>query len=190
MDFWFNQIFESGSAAVVAYPKVFVATLVLGVLIGWSAALFVLKNRLAWHKELVEHYEKKITDAAIPEIVLRRRRNRSAVSIWILGIVVIAVVAAAVTYVVNLVSPLVPFLPRHLTAEQQRIISEVHVPSDYGVKFMTDAGCVDCRQFAIDLASALHTAGWTIVSMSAAIGGSGGPPNGFGIVPSGNADQI
>lgn len=78
--------------AVSAHREAFLATLAIGLAVGWTAAWLILKNRLSHHKELLEHYKDVIAEK-IPALqqaratVLSIRKMLGGVALLLLVII-------------------------------------------------------------------------------------------------------
>jgi hypothetical protein len=163
LDNWLQELSEHGSAAMTAYPKICLAILGVGLAVGWSAAWLILRNRLAHWRDLVDHYE-KVIDEKIPGMAKRSRPSAAAVSIWLVGILVIVAIFAAAASLNNRLGP------RHLSAEQARILTEKAKTAPSTVVIIVEGGCQDCPTYANDIQRALRNAGWDAMTRGIVMG--------------------
>jgi hypothetical protein len=80
-------------ATVTAHPEAFIATLALGLFVGWVAAWLILKQRLIHHQELVEDYRNRVSgEAPITSSSTVHKTNikdKITVSLFIFGVLFI-----------------------------------------------------------------------------------------------------
>jgi hypothetical protein len=159
MESFFLGLLDDGSAAMTAYPKIFIGLGGIALIVGWSMAWVVLSNRLTHHKEIIEQYEKIIADK-IPGFIPKAKSGRTLLSVWILGITIIVLIVFSLFYVNERVS----MRQRRLSPSQFQIIAAHHVPpnSSFSLVISSEGGCSDCPQFAAGFEGALRQAGWKV----------------------------
>jgi hypothetical protein len=70
---------------VTAHPAVFVAVLVIGIMFGWVAAWTVLRQRLVYHRELVQDYQNRVA-SGLPASVATNPVKQWRIASPLLGI--------------------------------------------------------------------------------------------------------
>lgn len=95
------KIVEAEWAAVKAQSEVFLATLAIGLSIGWTAAWLILKQRLTHHKELLDHY-KEVVAKKVPAIPVPKANSIFSIRKMLTGIALLLLIIIGPIYVILL----------------------------------------------------------------------------------------
>jgi hypothetical protein len=92
---------EAEWAAVKAQSEVFLATLAIGLSIGWTAAWLILKQRLTHHKELLDHY-KEVVAEKVPAIRASKASSIFSIRKMLTGVAMLLLIIIGPIYVILL----------------------------------------------------------------------------------------